>query len=72
MPQAGFEPMTSWLQALVHSATQIPALQEWKLEFIKMFNDKHFLISADRSLLSYCTVLFSLWASVVRGASIGA
>jgi hypothetical protein len=44
--------------ALVHSATQILAFQEWKLEFIKMFNDKSLLISADRSLLSCCTVLW--------------
>jgi hypothetical protein len=41
----------------VHSATQILAFQEWKLEFIKMFNDKPLLISAARSLLSYCTVV---------------
>ena len=41
--------------ALVHSVTQILAFQEWKLEFIKMFNDKPLLISVDRSLLSYCT-----------------
>ena len=41
----------------MHSATQILAFQEWKLEFIKMFNDKPLLISVDRSLLSYCTVV---------------
>ena len=33
--------------------------QEWKLEFIKIFNDKPLLISADRSLLPYCTVILS-------------
>jgi hypothetical protein len=41
----------------VHSATQIIAFQEWKLEFKKMFNNKPLLISADKSLLSYCTVI---------------
>ena len=30
--------------ALVHSATQILAFQEWKLEFMKMVNQKPFLI----------------------------
>ena len=46
--------------ALVRSATQILAFQEWKLEFIKMLNNKPLLISAGRSLLSYCTVLLAV------------
>ena len=41
----------------MHSATQILAFQQWKLGFIKMFNDKPLLISVGRSLLSYCTVV---------------
>ena len=49
--------------ALVHSATQLLAFQEWKLGFIKMFNDKPLLISVPRSLLSCCTVLDSLNSS---------
>ena len=44
--------------ALVHSATQILAFQEWKLEFIKIFNNKLLFISKEGSLLSCCTVLF--------------
>ena len=47
---------------LVHSATQLLAFQEWKLGFIKMFNDKPLLISVPRSLLSCCTVLLFIWA----------
>jgi hypothetical protein len=56
MPQPGFEPTTSWFKsgALVHSATQILALKEWKVGFIKMFNHKPLLVSDDRSLLSCC------------------
>ena len=42
--------------ALVHSATQLLALWEWKLGNLKMFNDKPLLISVPRSLLSCCTV----------------
>ena len=38
----------------MHSATQILAFQEGKLEFIKMFNNKPLLIFAGRSILSYC------------------
>ena len=45
-------PLGYWNGALVHSATQILAFQERKLEFIKMFNDKPLLISVDRSLLT--------------------
>ena len=41
----------------MHSATQILVFQQWKLGFVKMFNDKPLLISVDRSLLSYCTVI---------------
>ena len=41
----------------MHSATQILALKEWKVGFIKMFNHKPLLFSDDRSLLFYCTVL---------------
>jgi hypothetical protein len=60
MPQPEFEPTTSWLEKWkVHSATQVLALKEWKVGFIKMFNHKPLLISDNRSLLSYCTVLAS-------------
>ena len=60
MPQPEFEPTTSWLKKWkVHSATQVLALKEWKVGFIKMFNHKPLLISDNRSLLSYCTVLAS-------------
>ena len=45
----------------MHSATKILAFQEWKLGFIKMFNDQPLLISVTRSLLSYCTVLGQAW-----------
>jgi hypothetical protein len=41
----------------VHSASQILALKEWKVGFIKMFNHKPLLVSDNRSLLSYCTVI---------------
>ena len=41
----------------MHSATQILALKEWKVGFIKTFHNKPLLVSDDRSLLSYCTVL---------------
>jgi hypothetical protein len=44
----------------VHSATQILAFQEWKLEFIKIFNNKLLFISKEGSLLSCCTVLVQL------------
>jgi hypothetical protein len=41
----------------VYSATKILALKEWKVGFIKMFNHKPLLVSDNRSLLSYCTVI---------------
>ena len=41
----------------MHSATQILALKEWKVGFIKMFNHKPLLVLVDRSLLSYFTVI---------------
>ena len=44
----------------MHSATQILALKERKVGFIKMFNHKPLLVSDDRSLLSCCTVLVYL------------
>ena len=39
------------------SATPTLAFQEGKLKIIKVFNDNPLLISAARSLLSYCTVI---------------
>ena len=53
----------------MRSATQILAFQEWKLKFIKIFYDKPLLISAGRSLLSYCTVLASEAAKDMRKLS---
>ena len=62
MPQAGFEPTSSWLLewSLSEFCHEDSCVSRMEIKIYKMFNDQPLLISVTRSLLSYCTVIVPL------------